>query len=279
MEIYMNIKKLLLPGMAAAITAAAILAGCQKTEDASKEENVKKEETQKENTQKEEDGQDEKAELPDTVRWFNASYAVLTKLNNWDYNLFGGLEPSFVTRTLERNLLKEWWDVTDRETADDTLDWILDEGHRTDFAEDMKLLEECGLGTIEKEERALFLIEYIELDEDTALFYADAYELYEQYGANAIDGWDYCRALNLLGYYYLAEYYTLEEALDTSLEIALVLQPMFDSWDELIDSYLRGYEYWAETDSSERRKIYEDLKLCDDNPYNVDYHTTLEKSW
>ena len=46
-----------------------------------------------------------------------------------------------------------------------------------------------------------------------------------------------------------------------------------------MDSYLRGYEYWAEESSSERRKIYEDLKKRSDNPYSVDYNTVLEKTW
>lgn len=264
----MEFKKMLLAGMVGIMAASTALSGCQKSEDAAKEDGKKAEGRQEEETG-----------LSDTVRWFNASYAILTELNNWDYNLFGGLEPSFATRSLERSLLEEWWDVTDRASADDTLDWILSEGHRTGFADDMEFLAEYGLGDVEEDMRAAFLVEYFELSEDSALSYASAYKLYEQYGANAIDGWDYCRALNLMGYYYLAGYYTLDEALDTSLEIALVLQPMFDSWDELVDSYLRGYEYWAETDSAARRKVYEDLKLRDDNPYNVDYHTALEKSW
>ena len=83
--------------------------------------------------------------------------------------------------------------------------------------------------------------------------------MYEQFGAEAIDGWDYCRALNLMSFFYLAGYYTEEEALDKSLEIAVTLQEKFDSWDALVDSYLRGYEYWAEESSDERREVYEDL--------------------
>ncbi len=105
------------------------------------------------------------------------------------------------------------------------------------------------------------------------------FAMYEQYGAEAIDAWDYCRALNLMGFFYLAGYYTETEALDGSLEIAKTLQGKFDSWDALVESYLRGYEYWAEESSDERREIYEDLKKRDDNPYSVDYNTELVKSW
>jgi hypothetical protein len=46
-----------------------------------------------------------------------------------------------------------------------------------------------------------------------------------------------------------------------------------------MDSYLRGYEYWAEESSDERRAVYEDLKGREDNPYAVDFKMTLEKTW
>lgn len=218
-------------------------------------------------------------EITDTVRWFNASYAILTEINGWDYNLFAGLPANEESMELEQNSLEEWWGVTDRASADETLDWILMEGHRYGFADNMSYLQEAGIEDVPMEERAAFAQEYFEVNAEGAQELADAYLYYEQYGPNAIDGWDYCRAMNLLSFYYLAGYYTEQEALDKSLEIAQVMQPMFSSWDELVDSYLRGYEYWAGESSDERRAIYEDLKGRDDNPYAVDYNTSLEKTW
>ena len=105
------------------------------------------------------------------------------------------------------------------------------------------------------------------------------YKMYEEYGANAIDGWDYCRAMNLLSFYYLAGYYTEQEVLEQSLEIAKMIQPLYESWDELIASYLRGYEYWAEESSEERRAVYEELKEKEDSPYNIDFKMELVKTW
>lgn len=219
------------------------------------------------------------AELSDTVRWFNASYAVLTELNGWDYNRFAGLPANDDSMALEQQMLDEWWGVTDRASADDTLDWILTEGHRTGFADNMKYLEETGLGQVSAEERKAFILDNFSVTEDEAQGYIDNYAIYEQYGEHAIDGWDYCRALNLMSFYYLAGYYTEQEALDKSLEIAQTVQPLFASWDELMASYMRGYEYWAEESSEERQAIYEELKTRDDNPYQVDYNTALEKTW
>lgn len=57
------------------------------------------------------------------------------------------------------------------------------------------------------------------------------------------------------------------------------VQPLFESWYDLMDSYLRGYEYWAGESSEERRAIYEELKTRDDNPYQIDVKLELIKTW
>lgn len=216
----------------------------------------------------------------DTVRWFNASYAILTQANRCDYNQFGGMAETEQNAKMVQEMLEESWDVTDRDSADETLDWILTEGHRAGFTADGKTLEEYGLADKSRDERVSLLMDSIgDLTSEDAGLYADWYEMYEQYGEHAIDAWDYCRALNLMSFYYIAGYYTKEEALDKSLEIAKTLQPLYESWDDLEDSYLRGYEYWAEESSDDRREIYDSLKEKTDNPYAVDYHTTLEKTW
>lgn len=215
---------------------------------------------------------------PDTVRWFNASYAILTELNGWDYTKFGGLENTKLNNERVKTLLEEWWDVTDRESADETLDWILEEGHRADYLETMELLDMIGAQELNRSELTDFFVEGFEFTNEEADLFAGLYLAYRE-DEHATDGWDYCRAMNLLGYYYIAGYYTEEEALDKSLEIAKKVQPLFDSWDELVDSYLYGYEYWAEESSAERREIYEKLKKKSDNPYTVDYKTELKKEW
>lgn len=218
-------------------------------------------------------------ELTDTVRWFNASYAVLTELNGQDYNRFAGLPANETTKALEQQSLDEWWGVTDRASADETLTWILNEGHRFGFVDNCKYLEESGLGGVEADKRQEFILDNFEISEEEAQAYISSYALYEEFGEHAIDGWDYCRAMNLVSFYYLAGYYTEQEALDKSLEIAQTIQPLFESWDDLIGSYMRGYEYWAEESSAERQAVYEDLKTRADNPFAVDFKMALEKTW
>lgn len=219
------------------------------------------------------------AEMTDTLRWFNATYAILTELNGWDYTRFAGLPANEDSAATAQSLLDGSWGVTDVASADDTLSWILSEGHRVGFVDDMEYLDSAGIGSVAEEDRVEFVLQYYDVDENGAKALADGYQYYQEFGPEAIDAWDYCRAMNLLGFYYLAGYYTEQEALDTSLELAQAIQPLYNSWDELIDSYLRGYEYWAEESSDERRAVYEELKSREDNPFAVDYHTTLEKTW
>lgn len=215
----------------------------------------------------------------DTIQWFNNTCAVLTAVNGWDYTLFGGAPATANSKGVVQNLLSEWWGVTDRETADENMDWLLGEGHRVSFAEEMEDLAGSGVADASEDERVDVILENFDVTEEEAQNYAKWFTFYEQYGSDAALGWDYSRAMSLLGYYYLAGYYTEEEALDRSLETAEVIQNSFDSWDSFMESYFVGYEYWAEEDSDERREIYEDIKAASDSPFQLEWGMTLEKSW
>lgn len=266
--------------IAVMLLAAMLLQGCGSAEKEEAGETAQKAEESAENTENtNQEAPEEEEGESDTVRWFNASYAILTDANGWDYNLYGGLEMNEDNQAGVKQLLDEWWGVTDRTSANENMDWILSEGHRTGFADDMAYLESEGISEVAPEERADFIFSGWEMTQEQAEAMAASYNVYEEKGAGAIDAWDYCRALNLASYYYIAGYYTKTEALDKSLEIAKEFQPKFSSWDEMVDSYLYGYEYWEEESGDERRAIYEDLLEREDNPYAVDYNTELVKTW
>lgn len=82
-----------------------------------------------------------------------------------------------------------------------------------------------------------------------------------------------------LGYYYIAGFYTIEETLDKSLEVAAIIQTKFSSWDEFNESYLVGYTAWSGQPDTERRGIYNNLKASIFNPYVIDWNLKLERSW
>ncbi|MDE7197996.1 MAG: DUF1266 domain-containing protein [Lachnospiraceae bacterium] len=215
----------------------------------------------------------------DTVQWFNNTYAVLTVLNDRDYTQYSGGPADIKNKIIARALLENTWGVTDRETADETLSWLLEEGHRVPLWEELEILADYGLADIPETQRAQTIFENFDLSEEQAQLYAEWFALYEKHGVNAAAGWDYSRAMWLLSYYYVAGYYTQEESLDQSLELARTVQSTFDSWDSFMESYFAGYEYWSEESSGDRRDIYESLKASSDNPFHLDWNTTLEKTW
>lgn len=220
----------------------------------------------------------ETPEVSQTIKWINGTYAVLTEVNKGDYNLIGGMRPTSNVKKAVVEMLEQWWDVTDRESADETLDWILTEGHHTSFESLMLDMDSMDARSMSDEELMEVLNRAFD-DEEEAKYTAKLYRTYIKKGGGMIDGWDYCRAMSLLGYYYLAGYYTKEETLDKSLEVAKIIQGRFFSWDELLESYFYGYEYWASESSDERRKIYEEMKTRADSPFNLDWNTPLENDW
>jgi len=218
-------------------------------------------------------------EVTDTIRWFNAAYAVLTHANGWDYTMYGGMPANETSMQLQISLLDEWWEVTDRASADETLEWLVTEGHNSDFLLNMNDFIDAGIEEVAAENRVDFLLENYEMTEEQAQNYADCYAFYEANPEQAILGWDYSRAMSVLADCYLAGFYTETEALDQAYVVAEMIQETFDSWEAFMESYFVGYEYWAEESSDERRALYEDLKAASDNPYAVDFNLTLEKSW
>lgn len=215
----------------------------------------------------------------DTILWFNATCAILTELNGWDYTIFGGMPDYESTKSSMQENLNRLWDVIDRATAEATIDLLINEGDHVSFVIDMQHIKERGIESVPKEEWVNFILENFEVDEEKAQCYVNRYEIYKKYGDDAIVAWDYSRAMWLYGCYYIAGYYTLEEALDASLAMAEDIQNSFDSWDSFMESYFMGYEYWGDESSDERRVVYEELKAVSDSPFNVDWNLAFEKTW
>lgn len=219
-----------------------------------------------------------KDEVSPTVLWFNGTYAVLTELNGGDYKLIGGQKADQENKEAQIQSLEEWWGVTDRQSADESLEWVISEGHRILYADEMESLEMEGTSNFTYDELAEIFAEYFESEEEGENL-ARLYTYYINNKENGISAWDYSRALSLLGWYYLSGYYTKEEAMDKSLEVAQIIQEEFSSWDEFMESYFMGYEYWNNSSSDERRAIYDNIKSREDSPYKLDWNLTLEKDW
>lgn len=223
--------------------------------------------------------------FPDTVLWFNATYAPLTYSNGMDWRLAGGLTRTYYNENLTKVLLKQSWDVVDRESAIETIEWLKEEGHRKTYREYQEELKQKGMLNLNAD---AFLETLVNTEMEGYLYrYVIIYSLYQAgMDEDAIIAWDLCRVNELCGDYYVCGYMTYEEAMDISLEISLILQEKYSSWDELMNSYILGYQFWQSdpcaTDDSptvKRYHYYEELLEMQDGPYSLDWNMELKREW
>lgn len=223
--------------------------------------------------------------LPETVLWFNASYAALTYSNGWDWHLVGGIEPTEDNVDTASMLLQSSWSVWDRESALETVDSLKTKGHRDKCRGCMEQLGDWGLLEVDSKDFPDKLSE--RLTDENPGRYVIAYMMHQNgIEPEYIAAWDLCRVNQLYADYYLCGYMSYEEAMDASLENSLNLQKMYGSWEEMMDAYMLGYQFWqgdlAMSDDSptlKRYHYYEMLHNMPDGPYTLDWDTQLKKSW
>ena len=286
--------------VATAVTVGLSFCACGATPEEPKEN--RREEAEQKNTEKERKDA-EKASISlegeykpasfeqrdvnsDTIRWMCSAYAIYSAYNDKSLEVVGGLAGD--DREWYREEVKEalagGWGIYDRKDVEDTLEDLLEEGHRKQYKEAVSELKKAEILELSSGEAMVEIAGYDSLSEEEVCKYQTAYEAYQKYGENGIDGWDYCRALQILGDCYQAEYINLEECLDLSLPIAQELQKTYENWDGVAESYLYGYSFWKgertdDYDSQKRWEVYEELKNMESGPYTVPYDTKLENTW
>lgn len=227
-------------------------------------------------------------QLSDTILWFNATYAPLTYSNGWNWRLISGLEMTQDNQNTQKYLLGSSWSIYNREQALETIDSIKERGHRESCRNCMEELEELGMLDLEEAEFAAEFETFLESHTDgNPLRYIVAYYMYQQgMDADSIAAWDLCRVNQLYADCYFCGYLTYEEAMDGSLENSLLMQQMYSSWEEMVASYMMGYQFWQgdliiseDSPTMERYHYYEMLCERADGPYTLDWNMKLEKDW
>ncbi len=218
----------------------------------------------------------------DTVQWMCSAYAIYTRYNHKALGYIGGLtqEDREYDVPAVKVALEDGWGIRGREDVEETVTDLMQKGHRQTYRELIAQMEKDGILELSEEEAAA---RYPEEEEGR---YEAAYQAYQYFGESGIDGWDYSRALQILGDCYQCGYISLEECLDLSLPIAQQYQSTYADWDEAAMSYLFGYQFWQgagsgydTVDVKSRWDIFEELKSMENGPYTVPYDTELTSSW
>lgn len=222
----------------------------------------------------------EKEGLSDNLRWFNACYAVIITQNGGDVNIVAGFEANSFYKELLAAVLERDWGITDRKSLEEAVDRLLAGGHNQAALEELAQFGPDGMSRDE-------LIAAMDKGSVTAadkISWLAAFDAKAAYGEQAIAGWDLSRAMQLIGWGYIAGYYTYAEAMDESMETAKLIQQKFDSWEDFLNSYLYGYSYWGGEDLTDtssmaygRKQICENLKAA--GVYEVDWNLAFTKDW
>lgn len=118
-----------------------------------------------------------------------------------------------------------------RQCMDQLVEWGLMDLDPTSFGETVISITEGGRSDIDLG--------------DVPGRYVLAYYMYHKgIEPEYIAAWDFCRVNQLYADFYLCGFMDYEEAMDASLENSLRLQKMYDSWDDMMEAYLFGYQFW-----------------------------------
>lgn len=194
-----------------------------------------------------------KNEHPLKVKWFNATCVVLRVSAEQDPELFGGYYPNSDAYEDTKEVLYKSWGINNKQ----------------DFE---AMLESLYNGRTARE---------YELNQDT---YNN--ELFTQIrqtcGDKGIWAWDLCRLTLLCGYGYLCNYISYEEALEWCSKAGKKMQSIYNSWDDMMNSYLLGYCFWSggrlddpNTEVYNRANIHKHLRKQPGGPFSIDWYTDL----
>lgn len=206
--------------------------------------------------------------LSPTLQWMNTAGSILLAANSGaSFDKMGGFG-DWIERGERKNSLKkslwEYWGVQGSLQAEEVMRSLLAEGMRTRYQKDMERLDRLYRDFTE-----LQLID--EAKKQNPKANEDSYLPkmmlgWRRYGENALLGWDVGRCALICQWCYLAGYMDMQTMLDICVEAGQKAQAVFQNWEEMMESYLLGVQYWQHEDrntsgsmTAERWKIYEKL--------------------
>lgn len=207
--------------------------------------------------------------LSPTLQWMNTAGSILLASNKGDFHYLAGCyypgrekEPGGLDST--RRILQSFWSIHDHDTALETMTRLVHSGMREGYGRMMRHLEIQYPNYTEEQLIEVARQENPKANEDS--FLPKMVMAYRRYGENALLGWDMGRAAYITQRCYMAGYLSMEEMMNLCVQAGQYAQAFFQNWEEMMESYLLGGQYWKDEDANDpdsmtakRWKIYETL--------------------
>ncbi len=204
--------------------------------------------------------------LSPTLRWMNAAGSILIAANHrTNFHLLNGFQCNNESdREGIKKMLWHYWGIQGHKTAIQKMRNLIDTGMRASYRREMMLLsykyhDYTELQLIDEARKT-----NPHADEDSYL--PKMLMAWRRYGENALLGWDMGRCAFVTQSCYLAGYISMQEMLDLCVDAGNKAQAFFQNWEEMMESYLLGGQYWQNEDkndpksmTAERWKLYEQL--------------------
>lgn len=162
-------------------------------------------------------------------------------------------------------MLWEYWEIQGHEAAIKEMRGLIDMGMRIRYRQEMEVLSRRYQNMTEVQ-----LIEEARkanpnANEDSYL--PKMLMAWRRYGENALLGWDVGRCAYVTQCCYLAGYINMQEMLDLCVDAGTKAQKIFQNWEEMMESYLLGGQFWQHEDqnnpksmTAKRWKLYERMR-------------------
>lgn len=142
-----------------------------------------------------------------------------------------------------KEMLEEWWEVTDPKSALETIAWLFNAGQHQDADPALAEIRKRGVNGISEEERC---------DEENKIgdvctiaeFVIEAKEATIDILPKTIIAWDLVRAVNVARWAFLCGYMKENEMWQTAKTVADKAKKIFNSWEEYGLSFAVGRGVW-----------------------------------
>lgn len=215
--------------------------------------------------------------LSPTLMWMNTAGSILLAANPYaSFSCMGGygtwMEDERILQMIKKTLW-DYWGIQSRATAEKEMRSLLNHGMRSDYGKRMMALDQLYHDFTEVQLIETTKKKNPKADEDSYL--PKMMMSWRRYGENALLGWDAGRCALICQWCYLAGYLDMETMLGICVDAGKKAQAVFQSWEEMMESYLLGIQYWRGEDrntrgsmTAERWKLYEKL-WRGEKPYGV----------